>query len=227
MAALSPRVPQLTIVIVERSSQARLSIDDEELPLAKTEAPIPLNPGRHIVSLSVPGHDPATYTVTLAEGQSRTLTVRPGRANGSQRTSSGVAVGPNAGDAQASSDEAQPGADGSAEGSTKRTAGYVALGAGGLGLVVGTVTGILVLTNKSTMESHCDQNFACDSEGLDAASAGQTFSTISTVSFVVAAAGAGLGAYLLLSDDADEGSRTGLAFTPSANGAEVTVRHEF
>ena len=76
--------------------------------------------------------------------------------------------------------------------------GLVALG--GVGLIAGAVTGVLVLGDKSTVQdpTHCDQiTHACDQTGVDAASSGKTLSTVSTVAF--AGGGASLVAGVLLS----------------------------
>jgi hypothetical protein len=87
----------------------------------------------------------------------------------------------------------------------RRTWGYASAGVGGAGLLTGVITGILVLHYKSVVEQDCPasiwqgtQKLCMTTKGTDAASSGATASTINTVSWVVGLAGAGVGAYLLL-----------------------------
>lgn len=225
LAALEPRVPQLTIHLLERPQNVRVEIDNEGAPLELLGNPIHLDPGRHVVVVNAPDHEMATYTVTLAEGQTEKLAVRPGSLILDQspphRTRASAAIEPTETDDDRRSDARRSGH------STKRAAAYVALGAGGVGIVLGTITGIVVINKKSTMESHCDGAFACDDTGLDAASSGETFSTISTVTFLVGAAGLGVGAYLLLSDDSQDQSTAAIGFVPTANGADIVVQRRF
>ena len=65
-----------------------------------------------------------------------------------------------------------------------RTVSFVGGGVGVASLLVGGVTGILSLKKASTVKEHCDANLACDAEGVDAASSGHTFSTVSTIALI-------------------------------------------
>ena len=69
-----------------------------------------------------------------------------------------------------------------------RTISLVGGGVGVASLLVGGVTGILSLKKASTVKEHCDANLACDGEGVDAASSGHTFSTVSTITLVAGGA---------------------------------------
>ncbi len=69
---------------------------------------------------------------------------------------------------------------------------YVAGGIGAAGLVTGTVTGVLLLGKRSTIERDCATNRICTSqEGFDAVHAAQgTLAPITTVALTVGVAGA-------------------------------------
>ena len=69
-----------------------------------------------------------------------------------------------------------------------RTLSVVGGGLGAASLVVGGVTGVLSLGKASTVKDHCDDALACDQEGVDAASAGNTLSTVSTITLVAGGA---------------------------------------
>jgi hypothetical protein len=78
-------------------------------------------------------------------------------------------------------------------GRTQRTAGWIALGVGGVGLVVGSVTGIMTLT--SACAGLRGTNKTCPTSDARAA---DTTGALSTVSFVVAGVGVAGGLVLLL-----------------------------
>jgi hypothetical protein len=78
-----------------------------------------------------------------------------------------------------------------------RTAGYVSLGVGALGVVVGTLGGVVTLNAKSTADSNCP-SAGCNADGLDAESRGKTWSTVSTAAFVLGGVALAAGAALVL-----------------------------
>jgi hypothetical protein len=82
-------------------------------------------------------------------------------------------------------------------GSGRRTAAYVAGGIGIAGVVVGSVTGILVLGKKQTVNDNCP-NHDCNDAGYEAATSAQTLGLVSTIGFGVGIAGLATGAVLLL-----------------------------
>jgi hypothetical protein len=219
IAAIEPRVPRVTIRLPEALEDGLVSVDGDPVSHTRLRDPIALDPGRHEIALTIADHEDSSVVINLVEGATETVQLNPGPA-----TTPALAPIPREQPNERPALVAiEPKQETHSSGSGRRTAAYIAFGVGGAGLVVGTVTGLLVLSKKSTMEANCDDDFACNSAGLDAASAGQTFSTISTLSFIAAAAGAGVGAYLLLSSDSD----TALGVVPSARGAALEMRHRF
>jgi len=98
-------------------------------------------------------------------------------------------------------------------------------GVGVASLLVGGVTGILSLKKVSTVKDHCDGNLACDAEGVDAASSGHTFSTISTITLI--AGGALVVGSAALWYFGWRTKRATLAPTASRDGAGLTVVGQF
>jgi hypothetical protein len=85
-----------------------------------------------------------------------------------------------------------------------RAGGYGALGAGGAGLVLGAITGVMVLGRKGAVDEGCDGprgiEFARECNTTEAFQAGkgaQALGTLSTVAFGVGAVGLAAGAGLL------------------------------
>ncbi len=76
---------------------------------------------------------------------------------------------------------------------------------GGVGLVIGSVFGILALGTKSTLDSHCVNKTCPASEQSDIDSL-STKSTVSTVGFGVGIVGVAVGAILLGVSHSHEGA---------------------
>jgi hypothetical protein len=113
--------------------------------------------------------------------------------------------------------------------SSTRTWAYVAGGVGAVGLVTGSIAGIVAMANKSSIDANCP-NHLCNAEGRSAVNAGQSAATISTIAFPVGLAGGGLAAllFVLSSGRTDSGSgasflglRPYVAGTPQGGAAAV------
>jgi hypothetical protein len=73
----------------------------------------------------------------------------------------------------------------------------VAFGAAGAGILIGSLTGAMSLSKTSDLKSRCVDGH-CPIADQSEASSAQTLATVSTVSFVVGAAAAGLGVYFVV-----------------------------
>jgi hypothetical protein len=51
-------------------------------------------------------------------------------------------------------------------------------------------------SKASTVKEHCDANYLCDQEGVDAAASGRVLSPLSTVTLIAGATLAGVGVWL-------------------------------
>jgi hypothetical protein len=79
--ALDRRVPRLTLTLLPGApASSRASRDDVDLGTAGFGAPLPVDPGRHTIIVTAPGHRPAAFEADLREGEAKTLTVAPGAA---------------------------------------------------------------------------------------------------------------------------------------------------
>ncbi|HVJ22252.1 MAG TPA: hypothetical protein VM686_42895, partial [Polyangiaceae bacterium] len=109
---------------------------------------------------------------------------------------------------------AEPAAAAADGGSSARTWGFVVGGVGIAGIVTGAVTGALVLSKKSTVNSECDGK-QCTAEGVEAGEDGKLFSTVSTVAFAVGVVGVAAGATLILiAKDGSETARVDVRAAP-------------
>ena len=145
---------------------------------------IPLDPGEHKVEVSAPGRVPfeSVVLVTAAAGERHEVvvpTLLPLETKTEIRTIT---------------EETS---------NTRRTLGYVFGSIGLAGVAAATVTGILILSDKSTAEERCKPDCVTstgevDSTGADAVQRGKTLLPINVISWVVAGAGLGAGAFFLI-----------------------------
>jgi len=124
-------------------------------------------------------------------------------------------------------DEASPG---NRPFSVWQAGGYGAIGAGGAGLVLGAITGVMVLGRKGAVDEGCidgsrDGEFAreCNDEAFQAGKSAQALGTLSTVAFGVGAVGLAAGAGLLLLEPSEperKAARRWVAIGPTSLSLE-------
>jgi hypothetical protein len=201
---LVARVPHLTIVLAPDAPKGT-TVLREEVVLGKAALgrPLPLDPGKHVITVRAPDHEDAVLTAILVEGETKTLTVAPGPAIRP------VAPPPKPVELE--------------DGSSQRTLAYVLGGVGAAGILAATVTGVMLLDSRKTVDAHCDDADRCDREGMDAADLGRTLVPINTIAWAVGVAGLGAGTYLYLSAPSGSGPTSGAR--PS--GAYVQVGGSF
>jgi len=121
---LAARIPSIIITVTPLPAGAAVTVDGAAVPTATLGVPRKLNPGKHEIVVRV-GEKDATRTVTLAEGQERSVTI-DGMELGA--ASDAPSVG--------SSSPSTSGGATSPEGG-RPTWAWIALGVGGVGAVVG------------------------------------------------------------------------------------------
>lgn len=186
---IEPRVPRLTLELASGAPEGILiKHNTVELTAAILNSPLPVNPGKHVIEVTAPGHEPRTFDIELQESEQKTLAI----ALGPEIVEPEPVLTPN--EPQPLRDEGPRDVETSSGGSTL---GWVLGGIGVAGLAVATVTGVMILGKNSTASSHCENNL-CDAEGMDAAQGGKDLIPINTVAWAVGVVGVGSGAVLLL-----------------------------
>jgi hypothetical protein len=174
LEAVDARIPRV-IINTRGSADAVVTLDGTTVPLASLGVKRPVDPGRHIFHATAPGLFAEPITLTLAEGvvQSVTLDLKP------------VVPSPRPPPAPPSKLQAR--------------LGIVALGVGGAGIVLGSVTGVLAIRKHDELDAQCDTNTRlCQANANDALASFHTFSTVSTVGFIVGGAAVAGGVVLLV-----------------------------
>ena len=183
MAALAPQIPKIKLVLPARAGEVKVTIDGAALALAHDwaalGAPIPVDPGDHLISVEAPPAPRTEQRFTIALREEKTLTLD---------------IGPP--DAPSSAPDSAP----PAPGGGLRIAGYVVGGLGLAALTAGAITGGLALGKKGAIEAGCRLDdtrgvATCDRAGLSAGRAVETLGAVSTATFIggLVAAGAGVG----------------------------------
>jgi hypothetical protein len=183
IAALSPEVPKLTLTLARTAPRGTVVERDGHLvPEASLGASIPVDPGDHLVRLSVAGGRLSEVHVKLARGESRSVDL----------------------DFPAASAEAvPPGHDTSRATSGRRVGALVTGGLGLAGLVLGGAMGGVALAKKGSVDAHCNVGGipeACDHAGKAAADELQSFALASTVGLAAGTALVVLSTVLFLTE---------------------------
>jgi hypothetical protein len=143
-----------------------VSRDGTTLGAGGTKLPLPIDAGTHRFELHCAGRVPGAATLAIRNGESRTVLLHPG----------------------AMAKDRPTGSAGPARGPGLLAAGLVVGGIGLLAVGAGTVTGILAIDRKGTVDHVCpvgpDGGLRCPPDGLAAASEGSTFATVSTVTMI-------------------------------------------
>jgi len=208
--ALDTRIPVVQVTVKGAAEGATLAVtlDQITLPGAALAAPIKVNPGHHVIVVKTDAAS-GQQEFDVAEKDKKDLTVTL------EATSA-----PPPPPTQTEAPPEPPPPPPPEPKKTMRTVMWIGFGVGGAGLVAGAITGFLTLSAKSSALNGCRDNRCPPStfSDLDTAS---TMSTISTIGFIVAGVGAGVGVTALLIGDKPAATPPP-AETPPATGVRVT-----
>lgn len=183
-AELAGRIPTLTIVLkgAQPTTEAAITVDGVAVPAAAAKAPRRLDPGTHVVVAAINGGE-VRGEITLNEHAVKSIDLD--------------VTDLVAGKSQGTKSEAKPSTPADAKGSYSPLL-WVGVGVAVVGAAAGTVTGLVSMGKTSDVESGCGANNKCPPSTHDALDGARSFATISTVSFIVAGAGAGLAVVALV-----------------------------
>ncbi|HVH46361.1 MAG TPA: hypothetical protein VM925_28665 [Labilithrix sp.] len=206
LAALEARIPKLTVRLSPKAP-ANTVVERDGLALGPTILGVAasMEPGEHTLVVRVPGQPEERVTIRLAPSEVRDVEVP-----------SNLSTTP-ASPAPAASLRAKPSEKpSSSKPLPLRPIAWGALGVGAAGVIVGAVGGVLTLGAKSSADDNCGAA-GCNAEGLSAQDRGKTWSTVSTVGFIVGGVGLAAGAGLLLYSS----KHGAVSAQPVAGGSEL------
>lgn len=196
------------------AKEARVTLDDVALDASKLDADVPVDPGKHVVSVAQQGRSTRRYEVTVEPAGRASIVVEPG----DSIAPAGVVAPPPPNDPSNANDPLNG----------KQIGGIAALSAGALGLGIGAVTGALALVKHQHAEELCPSHTGCSAEVLSDARAGKALSIASTVTLVAGALGAGTGAILLIMGRRSKASARAVVIpAPLHGGGWISVHGSF
>jgi hypothetical protein len=221
LEALTPRIPWITIEVEGAPPESvSLKIDGVALPPQQAGAPRPVNPGQRKIQ-GVSGDERIEQSATFAEGERKSVVLKfaprpdgaavPTPAQPAQPDGALAIPPPDAGAPPAAASTSSGGGGG-------RVLGFVALGAGGVGLLVSGITGLVAVGKKGEIDDSdsCD-GLRCNPEETSLVNSYNSMRTASTASFFVGLGLAGLGTILILSSSSSgEKPSVGLALGPGS-----------
>ena len=182
LAELDRRTPRLVLSLPDNAPPGvRVVLDGNEVASSNLGAAMAMNPGPHAIRMMAPSHETRREDVTAIAGETLRVVLALGEP-------SPPPTGPVASRGE---DKTRPPGPRPSTRTTDRMPAYVATGVFAVGAAAATVTGVELLSKKSTVNAHCDAHRVCDSEGFDAASTMRTLVTLNTIAWLVAAGGAG------------------------------------
>jgi len=218
--ALKGKVPTLTVVLPESApTTVTVKRDGEAMGKPTLGLALPVDPGEHLVTVNAGDEVLHTTRVTLAVGESRTVTL-PATYKISKASSGG---GGGAGGEGGGGSQTTPPDETVTDDRMSIAWPVAAFAVGAVGVGVGTLFGILALGKKGVVDDECDGKTCRSDEGKSAGETGRTFAAVSTFGFVAGGIGLATGVTLLLlrgSGDKKPGS-TGSG-TPAGAGVRVT-----
>jgi hypothetical protein len=181
---IEARIPSVTILLQGGSPQPApaVTIDEVDVPAAVIGVARRMNPGHHTIVVKAGGSE-ARGTVDLREGETKSVTL----------TLPAVAAPPIAAlpPSTPPTEEAPPPPPGRSSGGKALVIG--GFGLAGFGVVVGSITGVLVLSKKSSLDSACSGSHQCGPSTYGDLDSANTLATVSTVAFITAGVGVAVG----------------------------------
>jgi hypothetical protein len=213
LRALLPRMAKLSVSI-EGADPTEIEVTVDRQPLSPTLYGVaqPANPGKHRVEGSRGGRLIAEE-VTLAEGQLLALVLHFANAPQAQTPSGADGMTGPVPAAPAPVDQGSRTSEDAR--ATRRTLGWVGIGVGTAGLVVGGVAGVLVLSRRSSLDDHGCSDGHCYADQSNRVDAYNQARTVSTIGFAVGGVGLAGGLVLLLTGLPKDESKRARTYAPA------------
>lgn len=184
IAALRPRLATLKIRLDANTAEMpglTIKRDKAEIGRAQWQSAIPVDAGAHTIEVWAPGR--VTWKTTVQVPADGAAVEVPVPLLASQ---AGGAPPPESSNANAATDAATDPPDGGGSGSWQKPVGIVAMGVGGVGLIVGSIFGAMALgANSDANDGPCNADTnECNAEGLGLRDDAVGSATVSTIAFV-------------------------------------------
>ncbi|MGA7119409.1 MAG: hypothetical protein WBY94_04885 [Polyangiaceae bacterium] len=180
------KVPALRVSVrAPTGAKVRVTIDGDALPDVLLDNDRPTDPGPHKVVASAAGCLSTSKDITLGESETRSLAID-------------LEPDPHYSASQEDVPQRLPATARSAPHGGMSAAPAIAFVLGGLGLVAGAVSGVVVAVESADLSKICSSSKVCPQEKQSELNSARSWADVSTVGFGVAGAGLGAGILLLL-----------------------------
>jgi serine/threonine-protein kinase len=185
-SALDARLARLTIRVAEKTAGLEVRRDGVVVRSAQWGTAIPADAGAHTITATAPGRQAWHTTVTLRDGIGETVLIPA------------LPEAPKPGDTLASGPAHEPGKSNPGALGTQRIVALAAGGVGLAGIAVGTIFGLesKSLRDESQAPGVCTKSACETTQGVELIDQARYAGDVSTVAFVVGAAGLIAGATL-------------------------------
>jgi len=209
-AELGARIPSVTVVVTnpEPGQTTVIVFDGEIVPPAASSAPRKVNPGHHTV-VARSGSLEKKQDVDVAERDAKTVTIdlKPPKPATPPPAASG-----------------DPAAEGSSPSALPKVLIYGGFGLGIVGVGIGSVTGLMSISQVSDVKKDCTNNVCLPSRAGDIDSA-KSLGTISTIAFIAGGVGIGAGVIgLVLQSKQSSGESAPPVGTTASAKSTLTVQ---
>lgn len=234
---IAARISSATIVVSGLTGDAvpNVTIDSVVVPPGALLVPRKVNPGKHTAVARASGYTEATKEFSVKESESTEVRLElspSGAAVAPQPIPAGGTEGVGAAGAKPSGKGSAAGAPAASSATGKKTSPlvYAGFGVGGVGVVAGSITGLLAFSKASSAKSVCNGNL-CPPEAQNDIDSSKTMGTVSTISFAVGLVGIGVGVYGLMTQqkatEQTASAPTAFRWSPTLGVGTVGVQGQF
>jgi tetratricopeptide (TPR) repeat protein len=197
--ALEPKLTRVTVRVASPARGMEVRRDGVVVAEAEWNTPIPVDPGERTIEVSAPGKRPWTGKVTVPAGGGKLTFDIPPLEDAPEEpplTAPRAAGDPR----EEAPSAASPSSPSTGSPSTTRTIGWVTLGVGAAGLVVGGAMSLAASSKYDESLAFCRPEDAnrCTQQGVDLRDDARSRGTIATVAFGLGAAAVAAGLVLVL-----------------------------
>jgi hypothetical protein len=218
LQALEPRIPKLELIIEGDSTGIVITLDGHTIPSAVLATTIPIDPGDHVAAATRGGQrQEKPFTAREREQARVVLSLPPSEVAPPPVVA--PAPEPQLEPLKATPRPSQPDQP-AATGSWMTPVGWIGIGVGGAGALVGGIAGAVMLSSDGELEQQCVDN-SCVPSAADSVETFNAMRPITTIGLVIAGVGLAGGVTLLLLAPADTTPETALVLGPASASMRV------
>ncbi len=210
IGAIEKRLPRVKITVPAKIAPVIVDIDGEEIAASELDSLVPVDPGKHIVTIRKAGYQDKHLEIALDESLRTEVIAELGLA---------IFSAPNA--------EVPKAASG--QGPNLRTAAFVTLGVGVLGAIGAGVTGGMIASNDAVIDAECVQG-SCDHATFGLVEQQRTLLPVNAAMWGVGAIGVSTAVILFVigsKTDKQKASEVLLLPLPTVGGAGIGLSGRF